>query len=166
MNIVVLFLDFRGRILGVEKGTYVLVIALEREASVAVGKLGRFAFPVGYYIYVGSARGGLSQRVHRHLEGGGGEGSSKKLRWHIDYLLQHAKVVEMWYAENSHECLWATAVKEMPQCQIPVPGFGSSDCRCPSHLIYSPIMPSFELFRQMLEGQSYRAQKAPPLSFL
>jgi len=140
----------------VEKGTYALIISLEMEASIAVGKLGRFTFPKGYYIYAGSALGGLRQRVQRHLRGGGGEGSTKKLRWHIDYLLQHAKVVEVWYIEDSRECLWASTAREMPQGQILVPGFGSSDCRCPSHLIYFPHLPSFVLFQKGLgeKGQN------------
>jgi len=125
---------FQGKIPGVEKGTYALVLLLESEAKITVGKLGRFSFPTGYYIYVGSARGGIFQRVRRHLRGSGGEGSTQKLRWHIDYLLQQAKVVEVWYTENSQECLWAFAVKEMPKSQILIPGFGSSDCRCLSHL--------------------------------
>lgn len=155
-----LFFDFEGRIFGMVKGTYALIIALENETNIAVGKLGRFTFPSGYYIYVGSARGGISQRVRRHLR------QEKRLRWHIDYLLEHAKVVEVWYTENSHECLWAYAAKEMPQGRILVQGFGSSDCRCPSHLIYFPLLPPFKLFRQMLEGRSYRAKKASALNFL
>ena len=38
-----------------EKGSYVLLIALDKDATVAVGKLGTFSFPAGYYLYVGSA---------------------------------------------------------------------------------------------------------------
>ena len=148
-----------------ERGTYALVLSLESEAEIAVGKLGLFAFPVGYYIYVGSARGGISQRVQRHLRGVG-EGSAKKLRWHIDYLLQRARVVEVWYAENSGECRWASAAKKMPQGQILIPGFGSSDCHCPSHLLYFPLLPSFDVFQQMLGGQGYWLKKATPISFL
>ena len=146
--------------MGVEKGTYALVLSLETEAEIAVGKFGRFAFPSGYYVYFGSARSGLRQRVQRHLR------PEKRLRWHIDYLLQQARVVEVWYIDHSQECLWASAARKMPQSQIPVPGFGSSDCRCPSHLIYFPLLPSFEVFRQMLGGQGLGAKKASPISFL
>ena len=169
-----------------EKGTYALVIALERESAIAVGKLGRsggkggeneITFPSGYYIYVGSARGGLPQRVRRHLRGGGGEGSAKKLRWHIDYLLQFASVIEVWYAvegewgrwgerEESQECFWCHVSRGMPDSRIPVPGFGSSDCRCPAHLIYFPSLPSFEIFRKGLGEEGAQLKRAKPGEFL
>lgn len=142
-----------------KRGTYALVIALETKRKVDVGKLGRYNFPAGYYIYVGSAGGGISQRVQRYLREG------KKLRWHIDYLLEQAEVVEVWYAEDSQECLWASVVRGMPQGQIIVPGFGSSDCRCPSHLIYFPLLPSFELFQGMLGEKGHRAKRASPTGF-
>jgi len=126
----------------VEKGTYALLLALEKEAPIAVGKLGLFTFPAGYYLYLGSAQGGLDARVKRHLR------REKRIRWHVDYLLEHAKVVEVWYAlgNESQECLWCRIAQEMPQAEIPALGFGSSDCRCPSHLIYYPLSPSFALF--------------------
>jgi len=144
----------------VEKGTYVLLIVLEREANVAVGRLGFFVFPAGYYLYVGSARSGIQPRVRRHLR------DEKRLRWHIDYLLEHARVVEVWYAEDLQECLWAKAAREMPEAKVLVPGFGSSDCRCPSHLVYFPVLPSFELFRHRVEGTGLELKKALPSRFV
>ncbi|MGB2853176.1 MAG: GIY-YIG nuclease family protein [Dehalococcoidia bacterium] len=146
----------------VEKGTYALIIAVESEITIVVGKLGEFAFPAGYYIYLGSARGGLFQRVRRHVS------KDKKLRWHIDYLLQDAEVLEVWYAlgDERFECQWASAAKNMPQAQIIVPGFGSSDCRCPSHLIYLPRLPSFERFQKRLGDEGQRLKRARPLNFL
>ena len=148
--------------MAVEKGIYALIIAVESETTIVVGKLGEFAFPTGYYIYVGSARGGLFQRVSRHLR------EDKRLRWHVDYLLEVAKVVEVWYTldEKSQECLWALAAKEMPPAQIIIPGFGSSDCRCPSHLIYLPRLPSFERFQKRLGDEGQRLKRARPLDFL
>ena len=151
-------------------------MALNSEAAIAVGRLGwrhracrgnEITFPAGYYVYFGSARGGLSARVSRHLK------REKRFHWHIDYLLQFAEVVEVWYAVEEHgewaerkenmECLWCQVCRGMPQGQILVPGFGSSDCRCPAHLVYFPTLPSFELFRQLLEERGYGAQKASPL---
>jgi Uri superfamily endonuclease len=127
-------------------GTYALLLALDKEAAIAVGKLGTFSFPAGYYLYIGSARGGLSHRLRRHLQ------QEKKLRWHIDYLRQWADVIAVWYslAEESLECSWAQAAAAMPQAQIPSPGFGSSDCRCRSHLIHYPSPPSFDFFGHKL----------------
>ena len=157
-----------------EKGTYALVIALESEATIAIGKLGRFAFPSGYYMYMGSARGGLPQRVRRHLRG---IGNTKRLRWHIDYLLQFARVVEVWYAlegewerwgerEESQECLWCHVSGGMPNGRILVSGFGSSDCRCPAHLIYFPSLPSFEIFRKGLGEKGSQLKRTKPEAFL
>lgn len=129
-----------------EKGTYALLLALDEVATIAVGKLGTFLFPAGYYLYIGSAGGGLFHRLRRHLE------QRKGLRWHIDYLRQWADVIEVWYlpSEESMECSWAQAAAAMPRAQIPIPGFGSSDCRCCSHLLCYPSPPSFELFRDKL----------------
>ena len=148
--------------MAVQKGTYALVIALEGEVTIAVGRLGHFAFPRGYYLYAGSARGGLAQRVGRHLR------REKRLRWHIDYLLERAEVVEVWYApgDERRECLWAAAARDMPQARIIAPGFGSSDCRCPSHLLFFPRQPSFTLFRQRLGEEGRRLERATPGGFL
>ena len=114
------------------------------EEEIAVGKLGSFALPAGYYLYVGSAQGtgGLSARLARHRR------RDKKLHWHIDYLLEHAQLVEVWSAASTDklECLWAQAARELPDSQIPVPGFGASDCYCPSHLIYLARKPTYEEF--------------------
>ena len=58
------------------KGTYSLLICLPEEKEIVVG--GRKAsFPAGYYVYVGSAMGGLDQRIRRHLS------REKRKRWHI-----------------------------------------------------------------------------------
>ena len=179
-----------------DKGTYALVMALKSEAAIAVGRLGRsygtggeseITFPAGYYVYFGSARAGLSARVGRHLK------REKRSHWHIDYLVQFAEVVEVWYSPEGEEaewrelkeevewgerkevkgaggvrkkeCLWCQVARGMPQGRILIPGFGSSDCRCPAHLVYFPSPPSFELFRLMLEERGYRAQKASPIEF-
>jgi Uri superfamily endonuclease len=124
------------------KGTYALVLHLECTEEITVGKLGTFTFPAGYYLYVGSALGpgGLEARLARHRR------RDKKLRWHIDYLLEHAQLVEVWSAASTQkmECLWAQAAQELPGGEIPVSGFGSSDCRCPSHLIYLARKPTYD----------------------
>jgi len=146
----------------VRKGTYLLLIALGKESHIAVGRLGLFTFPPGYYIYVGSAQGGLYPRVNRHLKG------EKRRRWHIDYLLDFAQVVEVWYAPGgeSQECLWCQIAREMPQGEILAKGFGSSDCRCPSHLIYLPTLPSFALFRERLGERGSLLKGTKPAEFL
>ena len=116
------------------KGTYALVLALDEPSVITVGKLTTFTFPPGYYVYLGSALGGLYGRVRRHVRGG------KRAHWHIDYLRRQARVVEVWYivAEDRLECDWYQAAAAMPKALVPVAGFGSSGCRCRSHLVHFP----------------------------
>jgi Uri superfamily endonuclease len=138
-----------------DKGSYALLLALKDETRLNVGRLGLCLLPPGYYLYVGSAQAGLGRRLGRHL------GGQKRLRWHIDYLLQHAEVVEVWYAlsEERLECTWGQAARQLPQARIPTPGFGSSDCRCHSHLVFFPAPPSFSLFRDKLKEQGVQVKK-------
>lgn len=132
------------------KGTYALVLYLDHETRIVIGRLGTFDLPAGYYLYVGSALGpgGLEARLARHFR------AEKRLRWHIDHLLEHAQIVEVWTAssENRLECLWAQAARELPGAQIPVPGFGSSDCRCPAHLVHFATRPSLALFAERIRS--------------
>ncbi|MEA3312481.1 MAG: GIY-YIG nuclease family protein [candidate division WOR-3 bacterium] len=124
------------------KGTYVLCMRLDEQREIAIGKLGTFLFPAGYYLYVGSALGpgGLEARLARHRR------RKKRPRWHIDYLLQHARLLEVWSmaSEERLECSLAREIREMLGAQIVAPGFGSSDCRCPSHLVYFEARPVCE----------------------
>lgn len=131
-----------------QPGTYVLVLRLARPATIGVGRLGRFSFPVGCYAYAGSARGpgGLSARVSRHLR------SPKTLHWHVDYLRAHASPVEVWYTvgRQRRECAWARALLDLPGAAVPVPRFGASDCRCPAHMIYFADLPDVSVFAHVV----------------
>lgn len=119
-------------------GVYVLIIRLERGGCYAIGKLGNIDFPAGSYCYVGSALNGLEARIERHLR------KEKKLQWHIDYLLQYAKITDIVYAQinkSTHaklthraECGIAKSLAGSLSC---IKGFGCSDCRCRSHLFYA-----------------------------
>ena len=112
------------------KGSYVLVIELPEEQAIAVGSLKVIHFPRGYYAYVGSALGGLKSRLSRHLQ------RNKKLRWHIDYLLQRASInnIIICETEDRIECTIAQALSGK---FASIPGFGSSDCKCLSHLFFA-----------------------------
>jgi sugar fermentation stimulation protein A len=116
----------------VDKGTYILAMKLDDDADISVGRLGRFAFPAGRYLYFGSAMNCLNARISRHLR------SDKKLHWHIDYFLQKAKIVDVWYVKSEEhlECDLCQEAMGFPEASIPVKGFGSSDCNCKSHLLY------------------------------
>ena len=119
-------------------GIYILVFKLERDGCYTIGKLGNIDFPAGYYCYVGSALNGLEARIDRHLR------KEKKFHWHIDYLLQYARITEIIYAKinkSAHaklthraECMIAKSLAGSLSC---IKGFGCSDCRCPSHLFHS-----------------------------
>ncbi len=130
------------------KGTYGLILELRPGVRLGVGRLGTFSFPTGYYLYTGSARGGLEARLRRHLR------REKPLKWHIDYLRREAKILEIWWStsDSAGECAWHQAASQLPGARIPVRGFGSSDCRCLSHLVYLPQRPSVEGFRRRLPG--------------
>ncbi len=112
------------------KGSYVLLIQLPAEQTIITGSLKAIYFSCGYYAYVGSAMGGFKSRLNRHLK------SDKKPYWHIDYLLEKASISEIILCETKDrtECAIAQALS----CQFDsIPGFGSSDCKCRSHLFFA-----------------------------
>lgn len=113
-------------------GAYQLHLRLDQPTTLTVGRLGTFDFPAGRYVYTGSAMNGLDARIARHRR------SEKKLRWHIDYLLQHARLtrVRRFPSTRREECELNTKVLRRRRARITVPRFGSSDCGCRSHLVY------------------------------
>jgi len=140
------------------KGSYILLVELATEKNVFIGKLGYLFFPKAFYAYVGSAINGLEARLARHLR------KEKRLHWHIDYLLKEAEIADIILCFSEPfafchseglaealskakgqrpknlaqgklrmECFLAQALaKEFPS----IPGFGSSDCKCQSHLYF------------------------------
>ncbi len=111
------------------KGTYVLFINLPEGFAADVGSLGPVRLPPGHYCYVGSAMGGLDQRVGRHLS------HKKTIRWHIDNLTTIA--VDMWAMEyegtDVSECELGRILESVGALPM-VDGFGCSDCHCHTHL--------------------------------
>ena len=128
-------------------GTYLLLLRLEDDREIAIGRLRSLLFPRGYYLYIGSARGpgGLRARLARHCRRG------KHPRWHIDYLRGHANLIEIWTVESDEplECLWAQKLARLSPARA-IPHFGSSDCRCPSHLFHFRKKPSHRQFADSL----------------
>lgn len=119
-------------------GTYCLLLHLAGNSHITVGKLGSFDFPAGYYVYCGSALKGMAARIARHRRIG------KKNHWHIDYLHSRAELVEVraWASRQRLECGCSQQLQAMAGAAVPVPGFGSSDCRCRTHLVYFAARPS------------------------
>jgi Uri superfamily endonuclease len=121
----------------VAKGIYTIIIELDKAMDVPVGTRRRYYFQKGYYAYVGSALSGLEQRVRRHLS------PMKKHHWHIDYLLERARIQNIICAETGakKECALANALSP----RLPaVAGFGCSDCRCRSHLFFCSELQALE----------------------
>ena len=111
-------------------GSYPLVIRTDRRLDLAVGRLGRRTFPQGWHIYAGSARRGLRARLKHHLA------EERPVHLHVDVLRHAGRVAEVWVVagDEPQECALARAAAALPGAQR-CPGFGSSDCRCPGHLV-------------------------------
>jgi len=94
--------------------------------------LGEASFKNGDYIYIGSAIGCLEARLRRHLK------KDKKSFWHIDYLLENKKVkiLQIWTIDKKMECQTAEVFCQDPTTEIIKKGFGSSDCKCLTHLFF------------------------------
>jgi Uri superfamily endonuclease len=128
-------------------GTYVLALWLDAPRAISVGRLGRFEFPPGWYLYVGSALGpgGLEARLSRHFRR---LASGKRAHWHADYVREFAAWGGAWacHSQERLECTWAEAIRRRPDASIVVRGFGASDCRCPAHLVRVESMPDEHWF--------------------
>lgn len=104
------------------RGSYLLLLRLDQKVSIK-----HWTIEAGIYVYVGSAMGDLSARVARHLR------KNKRKHWHIDYLLEHAKVlsVVMLPSERRLEEEISSALSKKfdgPE------GFGSSDLKVKTNL--------------------------------
>ncbi len=115
-------------------GAYQLLIEVKKDVKINIGALGELPFDKGFYVYTGSAMKGLEARVARHRR------KDKKLRWHIDYLLNHrsAKIIDvkLFRSNDRRECSLNQQVISLSGSEVPAAGFGSSDCRiCSAHLV-------------------------------
>ena len=112
------------------KGSYVLLIELPKEQTMAIGSQKAVHFSHGHYAYVGSAMSGFQSRLSHHLQ------PNKRPHWHIDYLLAKTAISSIVLCPSSHrtECAIAQALRYQLDY---IPGFGASDCQCPSHLFFA-----------------------------
>ncbi len=114
-------------------GAYLLALRLTAPAPVPPRFAGLPPLPPGWYVYAGSARGpgGLRARVCRHLR------VDKPRRWHVDWITAVATTRLARIHPGGVECAPVAALLAgTPPAQVPVPGFGSSDCAdCPAHLL-------------------------------
>ncbi|WP_162787555.1 GIY-YIG nuclease family protein [Anaerolinea thermolimosa] len=133
------------------RGTYVLLLDLDADRVLQMGRLGKFYFPRGGYFYVGSARGrgGLHARLMHHLR------SPIAPHWHIDWFRQAARVIGIWWGETPDraECDWVRILLNFKDVQVLHPGAGASDCirGCPAHLLFSGKMEGQPSWRRLFE---------------
>jgi len=114
---------------GENRGSYLVLLEIPATVTVEVGALGSLVFPAGWYVYAGSARRNLKQRLARHLRR-----VRKRTHWHLDYLTPQAgKMIGLPIASGENlECGLARAMAKAGG--VGVAGFGCSDCSCDSHL--------------------------------
>lgn len=136
--------------LPLEAGTYALVLSCHVETAIQVGRLASLRLRRGFYVYVGSAfgPGGLRARMAHHSRVSG------RPHWHVDYLRAHARLEEVWYCRDAEprEHQWASAVRAIRGAEMPVAGFGSSDCQCRSHLYFFNRRPSRRSLQRKLRA--------------
>jgi sugar fermentation stimulation protein A len=120
------------------KGSYCIAAFLPEDSDIDIAKLGTFSFPRGMYIYTGSALSSLESRIGRHLS------KEKKMKWHIDFFLEKAEPLGYIpiISDEKEECSINSNFLE--KGRVLAKGFGSSDCSCPSHLVYLGDQPHFE----------------------
>jgi len=111
-------------------GCYLLLYRNRRRFSADIGALGRRVFPRGFYVYVGSGMRSLFSRIGYHQR------KSEKRHWHLDYIkdrfsfLSDIPIV----TSSNRECDLSRKILE--NGGIGIDGFGSTDCRCNSHLYF------------------------------
>ena len=131
---------------GSSVGSYILELIAEESETVRIGARGALRIEPGYFYYCGSAfgPGGLEARIGRHFK------TKKSHHWHIDYLRSRLAIREAWISRDAvnREHVWAALLDGMRLSKVAMPGFGSSDCRCPAHLFYFKRALRFETFRK------------------
>jgi len=129
-----------------KKGSYVLILRNDARQNIPVGRLGTLNFREGIYTYTGSAMGGLSRRINHYLK------EIERPFWHIDAIIPRFKLTTLWLFPSNirQECQIAHLFSQEPGA-TPIKGFGSSDCRCFTHLFYFSALNQKPLFLKFNE---------------
>jgi sugar fermentation stimulation protein A len=111
-------------------GIYYIVLWNDKDRVIECGSLGNLQFKKGYYIYSGSGKNNLFKRIGHHRK------KKKKKHWHIDYITAGMKVSAdiPIVTDEYKECDLADILDK--NSGEPVKNFGSTDCKCFSHLHY------------------------------
>jgi Uri superfamily endonuclease len=136
-------------------GAYLLYLDLQQCLTIKAGRLKQSLLPAGKYVYVGSATRGMEQRIARHRRLA--EQKCGKLHWHIDFLLIHPEVrlIGEKKLAGSRECAVSQRIAAQRGTTIPVPRFGSTDCRagCKAHLYKITDRVDFQRLSQNSTGE-------------
>jgi len=117
-----------------DAGVYCLLLDLPKRLLLKAGRLDGMTVEPGHVLYVGRARRNLFARLGRHMR------RRKPRRWHIDYLFPAAIPLGafVFAGEPQTECEIAARLSRRRDVRRMIPGFGSSDCGCPGHLLWTP----------------------------
>jgi len=132
-------------------GSYILLLRVATDQSVRIGGLGVLMARAGMYLYFGSAfgPGGIRARINHHM------GGSSHPHWHLDWLRAAAIPTTVWWALGPQrlECTWASGFARCLRAEVPLAGFGASDCRggCPAHLLFFGTMDELFDWRRFVE---------------
>ena len=136
-------------------GAYALMIRLAAPLNLGCRRWRGVALEPGLYVYAGSARGpgGIGARLRRHAR------PSKVWHWHVDALTGAGRLVAAGAFIDGTECAIMVRIVQGQGTRIPIPGFGSSDCRrCSAHLAQIPSRRNLEnLLRRLGAGTIWLA---------
>lgn len=121
----------------INSGSYIIVYKLEKDEIINVGSLGNINFKSGYYLYTGSAKNNILLRTKRH------KNKIKIKHWHIDYI--HPPMAYMKTHNFINLNIECEIAKELSKLYSSVENFGSSDCKCVSHLFYCKNDPQIDI---------------------
>lgn len=145
-----------------------LIIRKTISERIAVGGLGSYVFPKGYYSYTGSALGtrstNLRNRIAYHLR------PKRRAHWHIDFFLgSKGAMIEgavLSGADGLGECDISWEIESLQGTTVCARGFGSADCRsgCQTHFHYFQEGGYGKVVRAILEVFRKRGLKPEYLS--
>lgn len=133
------------------KGSYILALVLDAPKKLIIPRFGWLDLEPGLYGYFGNAfgPGGIRARLKHHSR------TSIKPHWHIDWLRQEMRLSEVYYKQSAKplECIWVQILTKNDFADVPVPGFGASDCRmgCGAHLLFAPDRKAFDDWVRIIE---------------
>ena len=119
-------------------GAYELHILVTDHVTIRLSRrTGKVGLPPGCYVYFGSAKSGVHERIAHHRAVDRGERRGR--HWHVDRLLElpAVRITRAVAHAGADECELCLKRKRRGRFSVPVKGFGSTDCRagCGSHLL-------------------------------